>query len=146
MTAKYRRPVAKPVVQQSPVLPEAELEVLAQLWHGGAATAAQLRDKLSAFRPMTHGALKTLLGRLAAKGLVSREKAARGKAFIYQAVPQPEPTYRRLVDRLVTRVFGGDSLKLVASLLATRPPTEEELVQLRALVRQHQHRPSLERP
>ncbi|MCX5659417.1 MAG: BlaI/MecI/CopY family transcriptional regulator [Planctomycetota bacterium] len=115
-------------------LPDAELEVLSCLWRMGEGTARQVREALAEFRPMAHGSAVTLLNRLEGKGLVARAKAPVGKAFIYRPKSQPGPTYRRLVRRLLDRVFAGNGVALVASLLEAQPPSRQELDELQQLL------------
>jgi len=75
-----------------------------------------------------------LLKRLEAKGWVAREKAPRGKAFIYHATRRPGPTHRRLLDEMVHRVFGGKPVAVVSTLFDAAPPTEAELDELQQLL------------
>jgi predicted transcriptional regulator len=115
-------------------LPDAELEVMACLWRLQRATAAEIRQCLSAHRPMEHGSVLTLLGRLSAKNLVRREKGDRGKAFVYSATRGPSRTYRQLLESLVERIFGGDRVAVLASLLDVGKPSREELEAMKALL------------
>lgn len=115
------------------VLPEAEMEVLAVLNTRGPSDAAEVRQALQSFRPMTHASVLTLLGRLEAKGLVSREKAPVGKAFVYTATA-PKRVYSGLMRRMVRRIFADDAAQLVATLFDARKPSAEELRQIRELV------------
>ena len=115
-------------------LPNAELEVLAAHWHKGKATAGEIREHLAHRRPLAHGSVLTLLKRLSAKNLVSREKAPKGKAFVYQATRQPDAICRRILKDLTDRVFGGSRVAMIASLLDTHSPSEDELDELRELL------------
>lgn len=115
-------------------LPDAELEVLACLWRQGEATARALREGMAEYRPMTHGAMMTLLKRLESKRLVSRRKGPVGKAFVYAPSHNPEPLYRRILRDLRQRLFGGSGVSLVTSLFQGAPPTPEELDQLQVLL------------
>lgn len=115
-------------------LPDAELEVMACLWQKGEATARSVREEMLAYRPMTHGAMVTLLKRLEAKGLVTKRKGNVGKAFLFRAIHKPEPVYRKLMRDLHERVFGGSGVAMFASLFETRPPTTEEVVELQKLL------------
>ncbi len=115
-------------------LPPAELEVLACLWRLGKATARDVRESMAEYRPMTHGAMVTLLRRLEEKELVSKEKAPVGKAFVYRANQPPHRTYRNLMGRIRQRIFGGSGVSMVASLFDTKPPNQDELEALEALV------------
>jgi predicted transcriptional regulator len=115
-------------------LPPAELEVLACLWQRGEATAREVREVMAEFRPMTHGAMVTLLRRLEDKNLVSKKKAPVGKAFVYRAKHSPHSTYRNLMSRIRKRIFGGSGASMVASLFDTDPPSPDELDALEQLV------------
>jgi len=115
-------------------LPDAELEVLACLWRRGEATARELREVMAEYRPMTHGAMMTLLKRLELKRLVTHRKGPVGKAFLYTPSHNPEPMYRRILRDLRERIFGGSGVSLVTSLFQGAPPTAEELDALQALL------------
>lgn len=115
-------------------LPDAELEVLACLWRSSPATVREVREALASWRPLTHGSVTTLLGRLEEKGWVKRAKGPVGKAFIYAPAKQPGPLLRRVLGDLVERVFGGDPVQLVSSLFQGRPPSADELDELQGLL------------
>jgi BlaI family transcriptional regulator, penicillinase repressor len=128
-----RRKPRSPDAPADDVLPEAEMEVLAVVHTRGAAGASEIREALQPFRPMTHASVLTLLGRLEAKGLVSRTKAEVGKAFVYRATA-PKRVYGGLMRRIVKRIFADDPARLVATLFEARKPTKGELEQIRELV------------
>jgi BlaI family penicillinase repressor len=115
-------------------IPDAEMELLATLNRLGTATARELRDALSDQRPMAHGSVLTLLGRLEAKSLVTKQKAPSGKAFVYRATRTGSGVNKPLLRKLVDRVFGGSSVQLVATLLDSRKPSAAELDELQQLL------------
>jgi BlaI family transcriptional regulator, penicillinase repressor len=115
-------------------IPDAEMELLSLLHRRGESTARDLRDDLWAQRPMAHGSVLTLLGRLERRGLVSRRKQAVGKAFLYTPTRPASATVRPVVKRLLARVFNGSSVELVASLFETKPPSAQELDEIQQLV------------
>ena len=114
-------------------LPDAELDVMACMWQRGQATAREVREAMTDYRPMTHGSMVTLLKRLEAKGWVAREKGPVGKAFVYHPLRRPEPTRRRILSDVVRRVFEGNGVALVSTLFDSSPPTSEQLTQLEQL-------------
>ena len=116
-------------------LPDAELEVLTCLHRRGEATARDIREGLWDQRPMAHGSVLTLLGRLERRGLVARKKGPSGKAFVYMPTGRHTAALRPVMRRLVDRVFAGSPVDLVASLFETRPPTPQELDAIQRLVR-----------
>ncbi|GMV99972.1 MAG: hypothetical protein AMXMBFR84_11110 [Candidatus Hydrogenedentota bacterium] len=126
-------------------LPTAELEVLACLWREQMATARQLREIMKPYRPMSHGAIVTLLKRLEEKRLVSKEKANVGKAFVYRADHAPESTYKGILNRMRERIFGGSLVSMMASLFDGNPPNQDELRALDELVRQLKGKPETRR-
>ena len=115
-------------------IPEAELDVLACLQRLREATARDIGEAMHGYRPMAHGSVVTLLKRLEAKSLVTKRKAPTGKAFLYRPTRSVKTTYHHLLKRIRQRVFGGDSVALVASLYESKPPTAEELVELERLL------------
>jgi predicted transcriptional regulator len=122
-------------------LPAAELDVMSCLWRG-LATAADIRAALAETRPLSHSSVCTLLGRLDAKGLVRREKGLVGKAFVYRPTLPAAGPRRTLLAGLLERLFAGNRVALVASLLETAPPTPSELAELTALLDQLRAQPA----
>ncbi len=98
------------------------------------ATARQLRESMSAYRPMAHGSVMTLLKRLEARGLVGHHKASSGKAFLFHPTAEARSTYADVLARLRERIFGGDPVALMASLFDDAPPDADQIVELQALV------------
>jgi predicted transcriptional regulator len=115
-------------------VPTAELEVLACLRQMEQATAREIRERMYAYRPMTHGSVVNLLKRLEAKKLITKKKGPVGKAFIYRPLAATAGIYENLLNRLLNRVFGGDSLALVSSLFETKPPDSRQLEELKKML------------
>ncbi len=118
------------------LLPEAELEVLSVLHRLEEADPMEVRHALRVLRPLSHSSVVTLLRRLEGRGLVGRRRADRGKAFIYFPAQSALATYSSVIGRMLRRVFHQDSLSLVTSLFAVKPPTEREVKELRKLLNQ----------
>jgi predicted transcriptional regulator len=116
-------------------VPAAEFDVLACLQRLDQATARDIRECLSEYRPMAHGSVMNLLKRLEAKSLVARRKGSVGKAFVYFPTRTAASVRSGSLRRIVDRVFGGDSLALMASLFETRPPSPDELAKLEQLLK-----------
>jgi len=127
-------PRRQTIEASAPRLPDAELEVLASLKRLGHGTAAEIRTALERLRPMTHGSTMTLLGRLEEKGLVSRRKADTGKAYIYRTTARAATTLKQQPRKLLKRVFGGDLVLFVSSLLESAPPDDAELDELQSML------------
>lgn len=115
-------------------LPDAELEILACLWLRGESTAREVREAIAEYRPLAHASVMTLLGRLEERGLIARRKGDIGRAFLYRATKKPDPTYRRLLQNVLHRVFGGNGVAMVTSLFEAQPPTTEQISELEKLL------------
>jgi BlaI family transcriptional regulator, penicillinase repressor len=115
-------------------IPTAELEVLACLRQMQQATAREIREHMHPYRPMAHGSVVNLLKRLEAKKVVTKKKGPVGKAFVYRPTAATVSIYGNLLDRLLNRVFGGDSMALVTSLFETKPPNARQLDKLEQLL------------
>lgn len=114
-------------------IPDAELEVLACVQRRGRATAREVREELASWRPLSHSSVMTLLGRLADRGLVDRERGE-GREYIYHATATREEALEPIFRRLLNRVFEGDAAAMTASLFQTRPPESDELERLERLL------------
>ena len=101
----------------APVLPGGDLEyaVLAVLWHLEAASARQIHSRVGAPRKLVYTTIATVLDRLHAKGLVSRERS--GKSFIYRARVSRDVTERARAQAAVERLLGSAPAPAIANLV-----------------------------
>ena len=120
--------------KSNPNLPDAELELLAALCRATEATARSLRETLDEYRPMAHGSVLTLLGRLEKKRLVEKRKGDSGKAFVYRPTAAGRAVFRPVTKNFVQRVFGGSSVSFIASLFETTTPTADEVEELQRML------------
>jgi predicted transcriptional regulator len=131
----------RPSRSGSRVPPAAELEVLGCLRDRGELDARGIRQALLPSRPLSHSSVATLLRRLEAKGLVARRPAETGKAYLYRASGRSREAVQGVLRRLVGRVFGGDRLSVVSTLYSG-PVSEEEIEELRRLLKTLEERES----
>jgi BlaI family transcriptional regulator, penicillinase repressor len=115
-----------------------ELEVLQVIWKLGPCTVRQVLDALQQTRPRAYTSVMSLLNVMADKRLLKRKPA--GKAFVYSAAVQEQPTLRRMVGDLVQRVFSGSPRLLVAHALEQTDPSPGELDDLQQLIDQYRAR------
>lgn len=109
----------------------AELEVLQILWDRGPSTVREVLEVLPKERAYT--SVMSLLNVMFEKKLVTREPE--GRAFRYSAKHQPEHHEGKLLGDLLERVFSGSASALVARLLEQTQPSEEELAEIRKLIK-----------
>ncbi len=131
--AKKRRRKTKSTRTASEVidtLPPAELDVLSCVWRESPVTARRIREMILKQRPMAHGSVVTLLTRLEAKGLVTKDKGPVGKAFLFRPLKKPEAVQKKLVREMITNVFGGDTGAMVCAALDANAPTVDEIASI----------------
>jgi predicted transcriptional regulator len=114
---------------------DAELAVLQVLWERGAATRRQLTDALyPGGGPAHYTTVQKLLERLAAKGLVGRQRGP-GVATFRAAVDREALINRKLRD-VAEKLCGGSLTPLLLNLVRSGPLTPGELQELRDLVQE----------
>jgi BlaI family transcriptional regulator, penicillinase repressor len=96
--------------------PPLEMECLKALWQLGEANVHQVRDHLSASRPLAYTTVMTLLERLAKRGRAARRKQGRG--FLYKAEVTREEMQRLAVQSLALTLFEGSVESLMNHLRA----------------------------
>src|SRR4030095_750637 len=125
-----RRPSSRPT--------DAELDILRVLWASGPSTVRQVYDVLSADREFAYTTTLKLLQLMTEKGVAVREEE--GRVHLYKAAVAQEETQRHLIRDLLDRALGGSPSQLVMQALAARPASQEELREIRRLLRAHEEK------
>lgn len=113
---------------------ERELEILKVLWARGEASVREVHEEMSRSAPIVQNTVQAFLRTMEDKGLVKHR--TEGRTFIYRPVSQHEDTKKRLVSRVLQRVFDGAIDQLVQSVLSLREPTPDELARLQTMLDQ----------
>jgi len=112
-------------------LPRREREVFETLCRLESGTTAEVRDALS--DPLSDSAVRTLLARLEAKGLVERSPGAAGVA--YRPAPATETVAVSALRRLIDTFFAGSAASAASALLGLgQKLTPEEAAALEAMI------------
>ncbi|HLU37845.1 MAG TPA: BlaI/MecI/CopY family transcriptional regulator [Planctomycetota bacterium] len=111
-----------------------ELAILNVLWDRGEATVREVYERIGPRLGIVQNTVQAFLRTMEEKGLVTHREE--GRSFVYRAAVPREATGRTLLTGLLDRVFDGAMDQLVASALALRRPTREELTRLRRLIAQ----------
>jgi len=112
---------------------ESELELLGILWDRGQATVRDLYDAVNAQRPVVYTGVLKLLQIMTDKGLVKRDESER--AHVYSAAIAREDTERQFMQELSNRFFAGSAAQMALRALEMEPASEEELDEIRKLLR-----------
>lgn len=124
----------KEISRHLPKPTEVELELLRVLWSKGSASVRELHEVVSAQRPLGYTSVLKTLQIMTEKGLVERTEA--GKAHIYHAAATQEETQSQLLRDLSERLFSGSAAQLAMHALSMQPASEEELEEIRKIIRQ----------
>ena len=116
-------------------LAKGELELLQMLWSAGAVSLSEAHRALG--ERVGYTTVQTRLNRLVRKRLALRsgERPAR-----YQAAVTPEEVGASDLNLLVERVASGSVVPLVAHLVRDRSLSADELIELKALLREAEQR------
>ncbi|NYT42696.1 BlaI/MecI/CopY family transcriptional regulator [Sphingomonas sp. R-74633] len=109
-------------------LPRRERDVFEALCSLGEGTAAAVRGALA--DPPSDSAVRTLLGRLKAKGLIDHRTL--NQAYVYVPVPQADAVAETALQRLVQTFFQGSAARAATALLGMEKgldPQEIEALQ-----------------
>lgn len=109
----------------------------------GPMTAAEVVARLRGRVDWSPRTIKTLLGRLLSKGVLSAEAA--GRKYVYHADVKRESCVREETRTFVDRVFGGSSSAMLSHFVHQAPLSADEIAELRAILDAKSHRPSKRR-
>jgi predicted transcriptional regulator len=114
-------------------LPRREREVFETLCRLETSTAAGVRGALS--DPLSDSAVRTLLSRLEAKGLVERSAGAEG--FVYSPAERTEAVAAGALKRMIDTFFAGSAASAATALLGLgQRLTPEEAAALEQVIDQ----------
>lgn len=112
---------------------EGEQAVMEVLWAESPLTAAEVADRIPADRDWSERTVKTMLGRLLAKGALLHEED--GRRYLYRPAVERADYAIRETRRLADRLFGGRAAPLVAHLAASDGLTDQDIAELEALLK-----------
>jgi len=113
---------------------EAEHAVMEALWDASPLTASDVCDRVCAARDWSMPTVKTLLGRLVAKGAIATQPD--GRRFLYSPLIARADYVGSESKRLVERLFGGRAAPLIAHLAENEALSEQDLNEIEALLRE----------
>ena len=113
-----------------PTFTDRELDVMAILWQRGPSTVAEVRERLA--DDLAHNTVLTVLKVLEEKWYVDHTEE--GKAHRFRARVKQEAAGATAASRLVEKLFGGSTERLMTHLVTERGVTADELRRLRRLL------------
>src|SRR5688500_11396592 len=112
-------------------LPRREREIFEILCSAGEATANQVQAAMAS--PPSHSAVRTLLARLEARGLVAHRTEQ--QSYVYRSVPQPAKVRETALKQMVKTFFDGSAASAATALLGlSRDLKPEDIEALQAAI------------
>ena len=110
---------------------DSELEVMRVLWAADKALpVTEIRKALQLSMGWEATTVKTLVGRLCAKGVIAQEKR---NVFYYSALVSEKEYNDWATGRLINRLYRGSAKNLVAALVDSEGLSAEDIEELRAM-------------
>lgn len=111
---------------------EAEFAVMEVLWDTAPLTAAEVAERAPVDRGWSMATVKTMLGRLLAKGVLTHEE--NGRRYLYRPALSRDDYLGQESARLVDRLFGGKVTPLVAHLAQRDRLSPKDIAEIEALL------------
>jgi BlaI family penicillinase repressor len=118
----------------------AEWRVMQVIWNRKAATAAEVIEALAGETGWQHRTIRTLLGRLLAKEVLTAE--AEGNRYVYRPAVSRARCVRAQSRSFLNKVFGGDTAELLAHFVRGAAISPEQIEELKRLLDQKLPRPT----
>ncbi|THD35305.1 MAG: BlaI/MecI/CopY family transcriptional regulator [Sphingomonas sp.] len=112
---------------------DAEHAVMEVLWDQSPLSAQDVAERVPAERDWSANTVKTLLGRLLAKNVISHEEE--GRRYLYRPIVAREDYVAGESQRLIDRLFGGKLTPLVAHLAERDQLTAQDIAEIEALLK-----------
>jgi BlaI family penicillinase repressor len=113
-----------------PLPTDAELDILAALWHLGPSTVREVHENLAKKSGYTTTLKQMQL--MTEKGLLIRSE--RFRSHVYEAGVPKEDTQRQIAADLLQRAFAGSAASLIMGALSAQPASRQELNEIRRML------------
>lgn len=110
-----------------------ELEILQVLWERGPSTVREVNDALNAHREVGYTTTLKMMQIMLEKRQVNRNDKSR--THIYSALIKESDTQRKMLDKFIDATFKGSTMKLVMQALGNHKTSQEELDEIKALIK-----------
>ncbi len=111
---------------------EVELQILRILWELGPSPVRDIHQRLEAEKGTNYSTTVKMLSVMLDKGMVRRDEAKR--PHVYRAAMTQERTQKRMLDDLLSKVYGGSARNLVMHALSSKKATPGEIDEIRQLL------------
>jgi BlaI family penicillinase repressor len=120
--------------QNKPIEPtKSELEILQVLWEKGPLTVRTVNDELLKQKDVNYTTTLKLMQIMADKGILQRDESQ--MKHIYSVVEEEQQTKAHLLDKFVDTMYKGSAGKLVMQLLGNKKTSQQELQDIKDLLK-----------
>ena len=112
---------------------DAEHAVMEVLWKESPLAAAEVAERITPSRGWSIRTVKTMLGRLLAKNVLTHEED--GRRYLYRPAIARADYVAQESGRLIDRMFGGRVTPLVAHLAERDRLSESDIAEIEALLK-----------
>jgi predicted transcriptional regulator len=121
--------------KKSRKLSPANLEIMKIIWDMGEVTVNDVFEAINSKRKekLRRTTVQVQMGRLEDYGWLTHRKE--GRTYFYSAVEEKQKTRQDILNDIKNRVFGGSRAELVKCLLADEKVSQEEMRELRLLLK-----------
>jgi BlaI family penicillinase repressor len=119
-------------------LTEAEWAIMQAVWDNQPCAAPTVQELLQKQKGWHYSTVKTLMDRMAAKGLLATEKIR--NLTLYRAAITRKQAQKREIMRAVKRAFDGALTPMMQFLLDSSQLSEEQLRELETLIKRKRSR------
>jgi BlaI family transcriptional regulator, penicillinase repressor len=114
-------------------LTESEWTVIKAVWEGEPCAAPAIQEKLFKKTKWTYSTVRTLMDRMAAKGILTAEKVR--NLTLYRSVITPEQAQRGELLYALKHAFNGALTPMVQCLLESSDVSADELARMESLIK-----------
>jgi BlaI family transcriptional regulator, penicillinase repressor len=114
---------------KAPALTPLELEIMKVVWQKDQATVREVHEVLRERRSVAYTTVMTMMGVLATKGHLKRERTT-DRAYTYRPTRPASVAIKSMVADFIDRVFDGAAQPLLVQLVKDRRLTRKELEDL----------------
>jgi len=119
-------------------LTEAEWEIIQVVWEHEPCAAPSVQEELEERKQWTYSTVKTLMDRMATKGLLTTERIR--NLILYRSAITQKQARRGEVMTTLTRAFGGAFTPMMQFMLESHTLSQEELSELEGMIRKQRRR------
>lgn len=114
-------------------LTEGEWQIIRAVWKAEPCTAPMIQEALKSSKGWTYSTVRTLMDRMAAKGLLRSEK--QGNVVMFRAVLKETEAQKTELLYALKNAFSGALAPMVQCLLESKNVSEKELLELEKLIK-----------